>query len=103
MAKTTFRKWDTDQAELFPPMVRDLVPADHLVHFVRKLVGEDLDLGAIYAHYAKTKGQPPYDPRLMTALLLYACCRGIYSSRRIDIACEERLDFRALVGSERPD
>jgi IS5 family transposase len=39
----------------------------------------------------------------MTALLLYACCRGIYSSRRIEMACEERLDFRALVGSERPD
>lgn len=103
MAKTTFRKWDADQAELFPPSVRDLVPADHLVHFVRKLVAEDLDLSAIYARYEKTKGQPPYDPRMMTALLLYACCRGIYSSRRIEIACEERLDFRALVGSQRPD
>ena len=103
MAKKVFRSWEADQAELFPPSVRDLVAPDHLVHFVRKLVGEDLDLGAIYAHYAKTKGQPPYDPRLMVALLLYACCRGIYSSRRIEIACEERLDFRALVGSERPD
>ena len=103
MAKTTFRKWDADQAVLFPPLVRDLVPEDHLVHFVRKLVTEDLDLGAIYARYQEEKGQPPYDPRLMTATLLYACCRGIYSSRRIEIACEERLDFRALVGSERPD
>jgi transposase len=103
MAKTTFRKWDADQAELFPPSVRDLVPADHLVHFVRRLVAEDLDLGAIYAKYTETKGQPPYDPRLMTALLLYACCRGIYSSRRIEIACEERFDFRALTGTERPD
>jgi len=103
MAKTTFRKWDADQAELFPPSVRDLVPADHLVHFVRRMVAEDLDLSGIYARYEKTKGQPPYHPALMTALLLYACCRGIYSSRRIELACEERLDFRALVGSQRPD
>lgn len=103
MAKKTFRKWEADQSELFPPSVRELVPAGHLVHFVRKLVADDLDLRALYERYARTKGQPPYDPRLMTALLLYACCRGIYSSRRIEVACEERLDFRALVGSQRPD
>jgi IS5 family transposase len=49
MAKTVFRKWDAEQAALFPPSVRDLVPADHLVHFVRKLVVEDLDLDAVDA------------------------------------------------------
>ena len=103
MAKIVFRAWDPDQSELFPPAYRDLVPANHLVHFVRKVVVEDLDLSAIYLKYDNPKGQPPYDPRLMVALLLYACCRGIYSSRRIEIACEERLDFRALVGKERPD
>lgn len=103
MAKQVFRRWDVDQGELFPGSIREAVPADHLVHFVRNVVCEDLDLSAIYARYTETKGQPPYDPRLMVALLLYACCRGIYSSRRIEIACEERLDFRALVGLERPD
>jgi transposase len=103
MAKTVFRAWDPDQSELFPPAYRDLVPTNHLVHFVRRVVSEDMDLSAIYARYDTAKGQPPYDPRLMVSLLLYACCRGIYSSRRIEIACEERLDFRALVGKERPD
>jgi len=103
MAKQVFRRWDVDQGELFPGSIREAVPAEHLVHFVRTVVAEDLGLGAIYARYTQTKGQPPYDPRLMVALLLYACCRGIYSSRRIEIACEERLDFRALVGTERPD
>lgn len=103
MAKSVFRQWDPDQATLFPPALRDLVPSGHLVHFVREIVTKQLDLSAIYAKYTESKGQPPYDPRLMVALLLYACCRGIYSSRRIEIACEERLDFRALVGSDRPD
>ena len=103
MAKTVFRTWDPGQAVFFPPALQDLVPSEHLVHFVRKVVTEDLDLSAVYAKYDGAKGQPPYDPRLMVALLLYACCRGIYSSRRIEIACEERLDFRALVGTERPD
>ena len=103
MAKEVFRSWDVDQGELFPPAFKDLVPAGHLVHFIRRVVAEDLDLSAVYERYSSTKGQPPYHPGLMTALLLYAYCRGLYTSRRIELGCEERLDFRALVGSERPD
>ncbi len=103
MAKAVFRCWDVDQGDFFPAAFKDLVPSEHLVHFIRKVVAEDLDLSAIYGQYSSTKGQPPYHPGLMTALLLYGYCRGIYTSRRIESACEERLDFRALVGSERPD
>ena len=103
MSKVVFRGWNVDQGELFPAAFKDLVPEDHLVHLVRRVVAEDLDLSAIYARYAGSKGQPPYHPGLMTALLLYGYCRGVYTSRKLEIACEERLDFRALVGSERPD
>ena len=103
MAKQVFRRWDVSQGDLFPQAYLDLVPQDHLVHFVRRVVLEDLDLSAIYATYTETKGQPPYDPRLMTALLLYGYCRGVYTSRKLELACEERLDFRALVGNEHPD
>jgi IS5 family transposase len=39
----------------------------------------------------------------MTSLLLYGYSRGIYSSRRIERACEERVDFMALTGGEKPD
>ena len=91
------------QGDLFPQAFKDLVPKEHVVHFVRGLVVEDLDLSAIYAKYTAPKGQPPYDPRLMTALLLYGYSRGVYTSRKLELACEERLDFRALVGSEHPD
>ena len=35
--------------------------------------------------------------------LLYACTRGIYSSRRIAGACEERLDVMEVTGLQRPD
>ena len=40
---------------------------------------------------------------MMTALLLYAYSQGIYSSRRIDRACEERVDFMAVTGLSSPD
>ena len=102
-SKQVFRAWDVEQGELFPGTAQELVAADHLVHVLRRVVREELDLSGIYARYTAAKGQPPYHPALMTALLLYGYCRGVYTSRRLEIACEERLDFRALVGAERPD
>ena len=88
MSDKTFRPWEPDQQLLFPPSIKDFVPAGHLALFVRDLVRDDLDLSAIFARYNERRGQPPYHPALMTSLLLYAYSRGIYSSRRIERACE---------------
>src|SRR6516164_8701426 len=99
----TFRPWDVDQVWLLPPSIEDLVPAGHVAHFVRDTVRNGLDLSAIMAVYDEDRGYPPYHPGMMTALLLYGYSQGIYSSRRIAKACEERLDFAALTGLQRPD
>jgi len=99
----TFRPWDVDQVWLLPPSIEDLVPAGHVAHFVRDTVRNGLDLSAIMAVYDEDRGYPPYHPGIMTALLLYGYSQGIYSSRRIAKACEERLDFAALTGLQRPD
>src|SRR3989475_884541 len=40
---------------------------------------------------------------MMVCLLLYAYCVGVFSSRKIALACERNLAFVAIVGSERPD
>jgi transposase len=50
---------------------------------------------------AASGGQPPFDPVMMTALLLYSYCCGIYSLRRIAKAYRERVDFMSIVGSKR--
>jgi transposase len=103
MAKT-FRDWNVEQAWLLPPSVMDFVPADHLAHFVRDTVREQLDMSAILAPYEQEeRGYPPYHPVMMTALLLYGYCQGVYSSRRLARGCEERLDFMAVTGLNRPD
>ena len=95
----TFRAWSLDQALLLPPSVHDFVPAGHLSRFVVALVTEELDLSAILASYRGEKGQPPYHPAMMVALLLYAYAVGIYSSRRIAKACVERVDFHGDRGA----
>jgi transposase len=99
----TFRAWNIDQPQLLPPTVEDFVAKDHLAHFVVDLVKEQLDLIEITGTYGSERGQPPFDPRMMTALLLYSYCCGIYSSRRIAKACRERVDFMSIVGLDPPD
>lgn len=99
----TFRDWDIEQLMMFPPSVEDFVPQGHLAHFVRNTVLEALDLSVILDCYSEERGYPPYHPAMMTALLLYAYCQGIYPSRRIAKACQERVDFMAVTGMQRPD
>jgi transposase len=98
-----FRSWDVNETWLLPPSVKDFVPEGHLAHFVRETVCELLDLSAIEERYEEARGYPPYDPAMMTALLLYAYATGIYSSRRIARACEERVDFMAITAMQHPD
>ena len=102
MAKT-FKSWDVDQLVLLPPSIQELMPAGHLAHFVRDMVRDSLDLSAILEIYTEDRGFPPYDPVMMTALLLYAYCQGHYASRRIAKACEERVDFMAVTARQAPD
>lgn len=98
-----FQTWSVDQLMLLPPSVQELVPLGHLAHFVRDTVRDSLDLSAILKTYTEERGFPPYHPVMMTALLLYAYCQGIYASRRIAKACEERVDFMAVTALQRPD
>ena len=98
-----FRPWKIDQTQLLPPAIEDFVPEDHLARFVVALVREQLDLSEITGSYSSALGQPPFDPRLMVALLLYGYCNGIYSSRRLAKACRERVDVMMIVALDPPD
>src|SRR5246127_1091649 len=98
-----FRPWKIDQTQLLPPSVQDFVPEGHLSRFIVALVRESLDLSAITGAYASGFGQPPFDPWMMTALLLHAYASGIYSSRRIARAAVERSDFMMIVALDPPD
>jgi transposase len=98
-----FRLWKIDQPQLLPPSVQDFVPRDHLSRFIVELVRESLDLGGIIGSYTSALGQPPFDPRLMVALLLNGYASGIYSSRRIARACVERADFMMISALDAPD
>ena len=87
----TFRAWKIDEPLFLPPMVGDFVAKDHLACFVLSVVRDDLGLGEITGTYGSERGQPPFDPVIMTALLLRRQERrgdaGL--GRRQEAACQE--------------
>ena len=98
-----YRLYLPDQDLLLPSSLREWLPEDHLVYFVSDVV-DQLDLKAIHAVYGEEKrGQPPYDPRLMTKLLVYGYCTGVFSSRRIQKRLQEDIPFKVLAAGNEPD
>jgi transposase len=101
--RKTYRFWDPDSYRQQTYSPQDKLPEDDLVFFLLDVVAL-LDLSAIYAPYERQlKGAPPFDPRMMTLLWLYAYSVGVFSSRKIATACERNLAFLAIVGNDRPD
>src|SRR5438477_13011957 len=98
-----FRPWNIDQTLLLPPNVQDFVPKGHVSRFIVELVRESLDLKEITGSYVSGLGQPPFDPRMMVALLLHGHASGLYSARGIARACRERNDFVMIVALDPPD
>src|SRR5262244_4613687 len=99
----TYRRWEPQRYrdEAHSPATK--LPEGDLVFFLLDTVSK-LALRRFYAPYEdETRGAPPFDPAMMVCLLLYAYCVGVFSSRKIALACERNLAFMAIVGQERPD
>src|SRR6266699_3620267 len=99
----TYRAYLPEQDFLLPPSLGDWLPEDHLAYFVSDVV-EQLDLSAIESVYEEEeRGQPPYHPRMMTKILIYGYCVGVFSSRRIQKKLSEDIGFRVLAAGKQPD
>jgi len=93
----TYKPYQPEQDLLLPPSLKDWLPEKHLAYFVSEVVDE-LDLSGIYAAYEKDeRGQPPYDPRMMTKVLVYGYGVGVYSARKIQQRLSEDVAFRVLA------
>src|SRR5271169_4099729 len=98
-----YRAYLPEQDLLLPPSLRDWLPEDHLAYFVSDVV-EQLDLSAIESVYEdEERGQPPYHPQMMTKILVYGYCVGVFSSRRIQKRLVVDVAFRVLAAGNQPD
>jgi len=99
----TFRTYLPEQSLLLPPSLREWLPDDHLAYFVSDVV-DQLNLSAIESVYEEEdRGQPPYHPGMMTKILLYGYCVGVFSSRKIQKRLVEDVAFRVLAAGNQPD
>jgi transposase len=99
----SYRPYYPDEELLLPPSLRDWLPESHLAYFVSDVV-DNLDLSAMDAVYGTEKrGQPPYDPLMMTKVLVYGYCIGVFSSRRIEKRLVEDIAFRVLAADNQPN
>jgi transposase len=99
----TYRPWQPEhyRQEAHSPEAK--LPEGDVVFFLLDTVPQ-MELRRFYAPYEhETRGAPPYDPAMMVCLLLYAYWVGVFSSRKIALACERNLAFVAMVGQDRPD
>lgn len=96
-----FREYEPNQTLLLPPSLQEWLPSDHLVHFIDEVV-EELDLSDIYESYREDRGYPPYEPKMMVKVWLYAYCVGIRSSRKVERALQEHVGFRFLAANQQP-
>jgi transposase len=102
MAKS-YRPYFPEQDFLLPPSLREWLPEDHLSYFVSDLI-DQLDLSAIESYYEREeRGYPPYHPRMMTKVLVYGYCVGVFSSRRLEKRLIEDIAFRVLAAANEPD
>jgi transposase len=93
---------DRSQFTLFAPTLDDTLVADHPVRLFDELL-RGVDFSDWESMYIRVEGQPPIHPRLMAEGILYGLTLGIRSSRKLEDACGNRLDFIWLMEGRKPD
>jgi transposase len=94
------RKPQRMQIEILLRCKDDLVRPTHPVRTVEKVL-EQLDLSRFYDSIKAregAKGRDATDPKLLLAVWLYACLRGIGRAREVARRCAESLPFLWLLG-----
>jgi transposase len=103
MRTKQYRPYHPHQLLLLPPSLQEWLPEGHLAYFISDLV-DSFPLHAIEEEYEdELRGAPPYDPVMMVKVLLYAYCKGVYSSRKIAQRLHEDVAFRVLAAGNTPD
>lgn len=100
------RPLSREQSWLLPPTLDELIPSDHPARFVAAFV-DALDRAAWgelgIAPDGEARGAPGYGPRVLLGVWLYGFMTGVRSTRKLEVACRDRLPYLWLSGWQRPD
>lgn len=96
-----FKDYDQQQNWLFPPSIEDFIAKDHPVRIVNNVI-EQINIDSLIQAYRVT-GKPGYHPKMMLKVMVYAYMDNIYSSRKIEKAMRENINFMWLANRQVAD
>jgi transposase len=99
--RKNFKQYNQQQNWLFPPSIEELIADDHPVRAVNGVI-EQLDLAALTTAYSQ-EGQSSYHPKMMLKVMVYAYMDNTYSSRKIEKAMRENINYMWLSGRQVAD
>ncbi len=99
--KPVFKQYNQNQLMLLPPSLEELVPKNHPVRVVNKVV-DKLNIDHILSQY-KGGGTSSFDPRMLLKVLVYSYMINTYASRKIERLLQENIHFMWLSGMQTPD
>lgn len=99
--KPTFKPYYQDQIMAIPPTLNELVGKGHPVRIVNDVINR-INIQSLLDAY-KIKGCSSYHPQMLLKVLVYGYVSNVYSSRKLEIACKENINFMWLSGMSYPD
>jgi len=94
---------DRGQGYLLPPDAREWLPPGHLAWALLEQAAR-LDMAPFAGWYrADGQGRPAYHPRLMVALVMSCYCKGVRSSRAVEMATWDDVGARVICAGLHPD
>lgn len=92
-----------NQLVLFSPSLDDAISGSHPIRQLDALL-ERIDWQKWEENYSNDKcGQPAIHPKLMSGCILYGLLKGIRSSRKLEDACNNRIDFMWFLENRKID
>jgi transposase len=90
---------------LLPPAVEDWIAQDSPARFIREFVAglKESEFTLRRPKEAVPEGRPSYSVRLLLRVWLYGYLRRIRSTRKLEAACREQVEFIWLSGNLQPD
>ncbi|SPZ88045.1 Transposase domain (DUF772) [Sphingobacterium multivorum] len=99
--RATFKPYYQDQIMAIPPTLDELVSKGHPVRIVNDVINR-INIQSLLDAY-KIKGCSSYHPQMLLKVLVFGYVSNVYSSRKLETACRENINFMWLSGMSYPD
>lgn len=97
----TFKPYAQHQGTLFLPSFEELIPQEHIVRLVSRAI-DGMQLDTLLNAY-DGGGASNYHPKMLLKILVYGYIDRLYSSRRLEKATRENVNFMWMTGMQTPD